>query len=180
MAYKGTKQAMEILLREADRLAQQYPNRYRFTIITNNSAYFINYVQSIYPQLRARFFSHISEDEMMLEYSKTDLIWSASTIEGYGIPVRTASQAGAIAILPKTDVNIASSGSTGLYYSLDLKTDPLANITANLDINMLKSSERNRRSNCIIDVSSKINQKFNTDLSDLQRPTKKWSIKVLQ
>ena len=157
----------EILLREADRLVQQYPNRYRFTIITNNSAYFIDYVQSIYPELKARFFSHISEDEMMLEYSKTDLIWSASTIEGYGIPVRTASQAGAIAILPKTDINIASSGSTGLYYSLDLKTDPLANITANLDINMLKSSERNRRSNCIIYVSSKINQKFNTDLSDL-------------
>jgi hypothetical protein len=159
----------EVLLSEANRLNQEYPNKYGFTLITNDSDYFQKYVADLYPNLKARFLSSISKNAMMLEYKNADLLWSASKVEGYGIPVHTAAQAGAIVILPKTDINIESSGSTGLYYSIDNKCDPLARITSNFDKKLLSKEARNLRKHKIVEISEKKNNKFYKRISKFIR-----------
>ena len=68
---------------------------------------------------------------MMRLYKRIDIFWSASIIEGFGMPVRLATLANSYVITPDTDINKESSLGLGENYNVN-EGDAHAKITSRI------------------------------------------------
>ena len=121
----------EVLLEQAAKLNQINPKKYLFHLVTPQKDFFEIEVKTRYPDLPIRYHQNLTQKEMMRLYKRIDIFWSASIIEGFGMPVRLATLANSYVITPDTDINKESSLGLGEYYNVN-DGDAHAKITSRI------------------------------------------------
>ena len=116
------------MLEQALLLSQDNPNRYIFHLVTPQKDFFEKIINDSYAGLNIIIHSNISQRKMIDLYHQVHFFWSASIIEGFGMPVRLATLANTEVITPDTSVNRESSCGLGHYYTAE-KGDLHARIT---------------------------------------------------
>ena len=129
-----------ILLEQALLLSQDNPNRYIFHLVTPQKDFFEKQINDNYAGLNITIHSNISQRKIIDLYHQVHFFWSASIIEGFGMPVRLATLANTEVIAPDTSVNRESSCGLGHYYDAE-EGDIHARITKEIVIRGINEYE---------------------------------------
>ena len=133
-----------ILLEQAVELTLKEPGKYVFHLVTPQQSFFRKEVAKKYSKIDIVFHSDLSQEQMNNLYLRVDFYWSASIVEGFGMPVRLATLANVNVITPDTDINRESSCGLGYYYDQE-KGDCHAEVTISIRKNKLSRSNKELR-----------------------------------
>ena len=122
------------LIKQAFLLSRQSPERYIFHLVSPQKEFFEKVVGRTQKILNIRFYKNLDQKCMYNLYRSVDYYWTASIVEGFGIPVRMATLAGVQVIAPDTPINRESSCNLGHYYMVE-DGDKHAYITIKLESN---------------------------------------------
>lgn len=108
----------EELIKQINILSRISPEKYAFHLVSPQKEFFEKIINDSNSNINIRYYKNLDEDYMHNLYQSVDYYWTASIIEGFGIPVRLATLAGVQVIAPDTPINRESSCNLGHYYRL--------------------------------------------------------------
>ena len=133
---KSPNKRSEILFKQARMISERNKNKIRFHLVTPDFKHFSDTLK-FQNDIDIRVYTELPEEEMMNLYSQVDFFWSASIIEGFGIPVRLAFLCNTYVICPDTKINRESSCNCGYYYN-ESSNKSLSSITESIINNTIQ------------------------------------------